>query len=165
METFAIPAVGAIIRKIEQGKEYILVQDRCKLRENVEYGLLEIPAGKIREYEDIFSALRREVKEETGLTINKIEGERKWDGRCIWGYKTISYLPYNCIQNIAGGYSIILQVFICSAEGELCDKTNETQNIHWEDVKKIKLMLYENPERFYPMHIETLEKYCSEFVE
>jgi len=32
--------------------------------------MIEIPAEKIREYESVFDALRREVWEETGLNIN-----------------------------------------------------------------------------------------------
>lgn len=76
-ETFAIPAVGAIIVKNDDGEEYILVQNREKNNGDKMDGLLEIPAGKIREYENIFEALRREVREETGLQITKIYGEEE----------------------------------------------------------------------------------------
>ena len=65
-ETFAIPAVGAIIVKRVGDEEFILVQTRKKNNGDGLDGLLEIPAGKIREYENIFEALRREVWEETG---------------------------------------------------------------------------------------------------
>ena len=75
MEKFAIPCVAAIIEKIVNNKKYILIQTRQKEDGAETNGMLEIPAGKIREYENIFRALRREVKEETGLTITKILGE------------------------------------------------------------------------------------------
>lgn len=74
-ETFAIPAVGAIIVKRVENDEFILVQTRKKNNGDGMDGLLEIPAGKIREYENIFEALRREVWEETGLHITTIQGE------------------------------------------------------------------------------------------
>lgn len=74
-ETFAIPAVGAIIVKKVEDEEYILVQDRKKNNGDGMDGLLEIPAGKVREYENIFESLRREVKEETGLQLTSIRGE------------------------------------------------------------------------------------------
>lgn len=74
-ETFAIPAVGAIIVKRVEGEEFILVQNRKKSNGDGTNGLLEIPAGKIREYENIFDALRREVWEETGLHLTSICGE------------------------------------------------------------------------------------------
>ncbi len=35
-------------------------------------GLIEIPAGSINAYENVYDALRREVKEECGLDIVKI---------------------------------------------------------------------------------------------
>ena len=65
-EVFAKPCVGAIIKKVVGNEPYILLQTRQKEDGNETNGMLEIPAGKIREYEDVFSALRREVWEETG---------------------------------------------------------------------------------------------------
>ncbi len=59
-ETFAKPAVGAIIEKSEKGERYILIQERQKENGGIENGMLELPAGKIREFENIFDALRRE---------------------------------------------------------------------------------------------------------
>ena len=58
-ERFVIPAVGAIIVKEIAGEEYILVQDRKKNNGDNMDGLLEIPAGKIREYESVFDACTR----------------------------------------------------------------------------------------------------------
>ena len=75
MEKFAIPCVAAIIEKIVNNEKYILIQTRQKEDGAETNGMLEIPAGKIREYKNVFVALRREVKEETGLTITKILGE------------------------------------------------------------------------------------------
>ncbi len=75
MEKCAIPCVAAIIEKCENGKRYILMQRRYKEDDKNTNGLLEIPAGKIREYENIFVALKREIKEETGLDITHISGE------------------------------------------------------------------------------------------
>lgn len=49
-------------------------------------GLWEIPAGKIREYENIYSALRREVKEETNLDITYIAGEETCETCSSSGY-------------------------------------------------------------------------------
>ena len=51
--------------------------------------MIEIPAGKVREYENMFTALRREVWEETGLNIIKIYGEENTVSSEINGYSTI----------------------------------------------------------------------------
>lgn len=66
-EVFAKPCVGAIIEKNIGGIPHILLQTRQKSDGDKTNGKLEIPAGKIREYESVLDALRREVREETGL--------------------------------------------------------------------------------------------------
>ena len=140
MEKFAVPCVAAIIEKIVNNEKYILIQTRQKEDGAETNGMLEIPAGKIREYENIFEALKREVKEETGLTITKILREDRQVSNLIDGNEVISYTPYCVTQNLSGVYSIILNTFLCEAEGELLSETNESQNIHWmkiEDLKKI----------------------------
>lgn len=161
IEVFARPAVGAIIEKEYDGKKYILIQQRNKENDGIETGMTEIPAGKIREYESIFDTLRREVREETGLTITQIKGEENLTISESSGYQTISFLPFCSTQNLSGGYSIMLQTFICQAEGELLDETNETISIRWESIETVENMLKINPKQFYPMHINALRKYFS----
>ena len=138
MEKFAIPCVAAIIEKIVNNEKYILIQTRQKEDGAETNGMLEIPAGKIREYENIFETLRREVKEETGLTITKILGEDRQISNLIGVNEVISYTPYCITQNLSGAYSIILNTFLCEAEGELLTETNESQNIHWIKIKELK---------------------------
>ncbi|MEF2562499.1 MAG: hypothetical protein UI647_06930 [Negativibacillus sp.] len=48
-EVFAKPCVGAIIEKIIGNERHILIQTRQKEDGNETNGMLEIPAGKIRE--------------------------------------------------------------------------------------------------------------------
>ncbi len=57
MEKFAIPCVAAIIEKIVNNEKYILMQTRQKEDGTETNGMLEIPAGKIREYENIFELI------------------------------------------------------------------------------------------------------------
>ena len=130
MEKFTVPCVAAIIEKIVNNEKYILIQTRQKEDGAETNGMLELPAGKIREYENIFEALRREVKEETGLSITKILGEDNQISNFIKGNEVISYTPYCITQNLSGAYSIILNTFLCEAEGKLLIETNESQNIH-----------------------------------
>ena len=155
-EIFAKPAVGAIIEKDINGIRHILIQKR---RKNIsEDGLIEIPAGKIREFENIFDALRREVREETGLTITNIIGENHQTIETK-SYSTISFSPFCITQNLSGGYSLILFTFICSGEGNLYNKSNESSDIKWIPANELKLLLDTNPEKFFPMSINSLKKY------
>ena len=136
-----------------------MIQTRQKEDGNETNGMLEIPAGKIREYEDVFSALRREVWEETGLKITKIYGEDTSVSTQTGDVTTISFNPYCVTQNLSGAYSMILNTFLCEAEGDLIESTNETENVHWERVSEIERLLRENPEKIFFMHINALKKY------
>ncbi len=158
-EKFAIPAVGAIIVKETENEEFILVQTREKNNQDGTDGLLEIPAGKIREYESVFEALRREVWEETGLHITKIQGEEDSNYLDVHEHKTIMFSPYCVTQNLSGAYSIILSTFICKAEGKLLEQTNETKNIHWMKKDKLKKIVDYSPERIFLIHINALKRY------
>lgn len=158
-ETFAIPAVGAIIVKRVEDEEFILVQTRKKNSGDGLDGLLEIPAGKIREYENIFEALRREVWEETGLHITSIQGEDDSKLLDVSGNKTIMFSPYCVTQNLSGAYSLLLSTFLCEAEGELMEQTNETENIRWISRDELKEIVDNSPESIFLMHLHALRKY------
>lgn len=158
-ETFAIPAVGAIIVKKAGDDEFILVQNRKKNNGDGMDGLLEIPAGKIREYENIFDALRREVWEETGLHLTTIQGEDASRFLDVDGNKTIMFSPFCVTQNLSGAYSLILSTFLCEAEGELLERTNETENIRWMRRDVLKEIVDNSPESIFLMHIQALKKY------
>ena len=159
MEKFTVPCVAAIIEKIVNNEKYILIQTRQKEDGAETNGMLELPAGKIREYENIFEALRREVKEETGLTITKILGEDRQISNFIGSNEVISYTPYCITQNLSGAYSIILNTFLCEAKGELLTETNESQNIHWIKIKELKKIFKNYPEKIFLLHINALQKY------
>ena len=158
-EIFAIPAVGAIVVKEIENEKFILVQTREKNAKDGTDGLLEIPACKIREYENIFEALRREVWEETGLHITKIHGEEASKFLDVNGNKTLIFSPYCVTQNLSGAYSIILSTFICEAEGELLERTNETENIRWMKKDELKKIVDNSPESIFLMHVNALRKY------
>ncbi|WMM26290.1 NUDIX domain-containing protein [Tissierella sp. MB52-C2] len=159
MELLAKPGVGGIIEKNIDGIDYMLIQDRCKDEATLEYGLLEIPAGKIRKFENIFDCLRREIREETGLKVTNIKGESEAIVLESNGYKVLNYTPFSCSQNIQGTYPIMVQIFICNADGELLNKSNETKNIRWIPLIELKELLEDDKSLFYPMHITTLERY------
>ncbi|SCZ00826.1 NUDIX hydrolase [Alkaliphilus peptidifermentans] len=159
MEIFATPGAAGIIEKNENGIDYILIQERVKENAPLENGLLEIPAGKIREFENIYNCLRREILEETGLNVLQIEGE---DQSTIFeenGYRVLNYKPFASAQNIAGNYPIIVQAFICKVEGEIIMKTNETRNIRWVSLKDLGNLITNDSKKIYPMHIDTLKCY------
>lgn len=160
-EILAKPCVGAIITKTENNEKYILIQTRQKDDGNETNGMIEIPAGKVREYENIFSALCREVLEETGLKITKIYGKNSAVSNRVGDITTISFEPYCVTQNLSGAYSIILITFLCEAEGNLLNYTNETQNIRWEKISYVEELLKEKIEQVFFMHVNALKKFLN----
>ena len=161
MEIFAKPCAGAIIEKIIDGEKHILLQTRQKSGGGDTNGKLEIPAGKIREYEDVFSTIIREVLEETGLTVTKIYGEELAAVTQVGEVKTITFEPFCITQNLRGAYSIILNTFICEAEGETLPSTDEAQNVGWVNISEVRQIIENEPERVFFMHINALKKYLN----
>lgn len=159
MERFAIPGVGGIIEREIYGKYNILTQERCKDDLSIKEGMIEIPAGKIREFENIFDCLRREVYEETGLEVVEIEGEKDSFTIESNGYKVLSYTPFSCAQNIGGIYPIMVQIFICKVRGKVLLESEEAKNVRWVSIKELEELLNNHIEKIYPMHIGTLRKY------
>ena len=157
-EKFTIPAVGGIIEDNIDGEDVILIQKRFKDSKDGN-GLLEIPAGKIREFEDVFTCLRREIKEETGLEVIKIVGEEEAVKVEENGYCVLNYESFSTSQNIGGKYPVMVQIFLCTAEGELLRSSNESQEIQWISLKVLKEKLERSQSDFYPMHINALKKY------
>ena len=65
-----LPIVSAIIEREHNGEKEILVQTRWKPERDPLYsGTLEIPAGGMHVYENVYDAVKREVLEETGLRV------------------------------------------------------------------------------------------------
>jgi len=159
MEKFMKPGVGGIVEQWIEDTLHILIQERCKEDAPLEDGLIEIPAGKIREFENIYDCLRREIYEETGLEVTEINGEAESRYFESNGYKVLSYEPFANAQNLQGTYPIMVQIFICKAKGSLAVSTNETRKLRWVPLDELNSLLEHQCSRFYPMHVHTLRKY------
>ena len=156
-EKFAKPAIGAIIERMINGKKHIIIQERWKENGNKTNGQYELPAGKMREYENAYDTVRREVFEETGLKVTKILGEEEM----IYSkdLETINFMPFCVTQNLKNAYSIICNHFICEAEGEPVLGTNESRNIRWIEIHELAKLLRNQRDKFFIMNINALEKY------
>lgn len=161
MKKYAVPGAGAIIEKEINGKIHILLQTRIKKDREHENGLLEIPAGKIREFENIYDCLRREIKEETNLDLTYIKGESNAEIIKQNNYKVLNYNPFCCAQNIGKEYPILVNIFLCKAKGILKSNKAETKNLKWVKITKLIELLKTKKDRFYTMHISTLNKYLN----
>jgi 8-oxo-dGTP diphosphatase len=157
----------AIIERFIDDELEIVVQTRTKPNEQLR---IELPGGRIEPYESLIDALRREVKEETGLDLLEIEGEQlRIDTKGINTEFEVECLkPFAAYQTIKGPVDSVGYYFRCKAKGELLDSGDETTEIKWINVKKLKTLMNNDPLQFsdvdragimyYLQHIENLRK-------
>lgn len=162
----ALPYVGAIVEREKDGEKELLLQTRWKPHADPLYsGTLEFPAGTLDiPYENIYEAIAREIKEETGLELKTIRGENKTR---IYSPKEsdeiIAFKPFCCTQQLKDGKPFIGFIFICEVEdGEPKSQLSEAKDAKWftrEDARK----LFENsPEKFFGLELPAWEYYFKE---
>jgi len=134
------------VERVINGSTEIVIQTRNKKNEVS----LELPGGRLELYEPILDGLKREVYEETGITIIEVESSNKRiDTSEINPDFVVECLePYCVYQTIKGPIDSIGMYFICRAEGKLLDVGDETTNIRWEKIDEIYRLMMEEPRQF-----------------
>lgn len=137
----------AIIYREGEGAEEIVIQIRNKPGEPKRW---ELPGGRIEKFESLTQALRREVKEETGLTVVEIEGESTrvdtvgidpaFEVECI--------RPFAAYQTLQGSIDSVGVYFRCKAEGELLEHGDDTTQIRWIGMEELRAMFAADPLQF-----------------
>ncbi|MCL2199537.1 MAG: NUDIX domain-containing protein [Defluviitaleaceae bacterium] len=125
----------AIIERTNDGNKEILIQWRNKKGQEC----WEFPGGCINMFESFYDALKREVKEETGLIVTTIKDEDRYlkiDGvECMKPFHIYQWLEDPGFGNPLGFH------FICQAEGDLLTEGDETKNIQWVGLAELQQML------------------------
>ena len=138
--------VRAIIeRSTAEGTE-IVIQVRNKPHEGGKW--IELPGGRVEEFESLISALRREVREETGLELAQIEGlSAKVDTDS--GDTNVECLaPFAVYQTTRGPVDSMGVYFRCKAEGQLLAVGDDTECIQWVSVERLAEWLAADPGKF-----------------
>jgi len=164
----AIPFVGGIIERNNNGETEILMQTRWKPnRDPVYSGTLEFPAGVLDEpYENVYDALKREIKEECGLTLKKIHGDSQTKRYTPKGNdESFGFRPYCCVQQLKNGKPWIGFIFICEVEsGEAKAQASEVKDVQWMKVSEIKRIFESEPEKLFTLEISAWEFYFKELT-
>jgi 8-oxo-dGTP pyrophosphatase MutT (NUDIX family) len=158
-EPLYIPFVGAIIERENKGKKQIVVQTRKKKTDNKYSDTLEIPGGKLRAFEDVYETLRREVKEECGLTITLVKGENERISHKNRDDSSDLIKPF-CVTQMKNGPFVGL-IFICEAAGTLVAQKNETREPSWINVDDLRKTVEKSPEKIYTAFLTPLKEYLS----
>ncbi len=159
-----IPIVSAIIERTRNGKTEILVQTRWKPnRDPIYSGTLEIPAGWIREYENVYDALKREIYEETGLVLTGIKPDiRTSEYKTDKNDSAFAFVPFCCQQQLKGGRPWIGLVFICRVrDSEPKAQKEEVKDIRWMEKSQLEKIFKETPEKIFTIQLGVLEYYFS----
>ena len=158
----SLPVVTAIIERQQEGKTQVLVQTRWKPdRDPVYSGTLEIPAGVIDEYENVYEALKREVFEETGLTITKIKPDNKTKTYTTGkDDASFGFMPFCCYQQLKNGRPWIGFAFLCEVEDrEPMPQLEEVKNIRWMDKEELRSIFTTTPEQIFALQLGVLDYY------
>lgn len=128
---------GLLIQEIENEKQ-LVIQLRKRAGEPEVY---ELPGGRINEYERIVDGLKREIEEETGLSIKSIHGEKSAIITAGDSFTMECIKPFSAYQTLEGPVDSFGIHFICEVEGELLKNGDDTADIHWATKKEIQKLI------------------------
>lgn len=163
---YAVPFVAGIIERTLNGKRQLLIQTRNHTGTNSIYnGTLEFAAGTLDKlYENVYDALAREIKEETGLTLKAIINDSR---TVVFSPQKIDaafgFRPFCCTQQLKDGRPWVGMIFRCEVEpGEPVSQDGENNDVHWIDVEEFKTLFEQYPERIFTLEYPAWDYYFSE---
>lgn len=158
-----IPVVSAIVERTRNGQKEILVQTRWKpSRDPIYSGTLEIPAGWVDLYENVYDALKREVLEETGLKVIKITPDIKTKVHSPRDDGAFAFVPFCAQQQIKGGKPWMGFVFLCEVEdAEPVAQKEETKDIRWLTTPELRNIFEKTPEQIFTLQLGVIDFYLN----
>ena len=130
---------GIVVRQSENGKQ-LLIQLRKRAGEAAVY---ELPGGRINEYEKMVDGLRREIMEETGLTVKMIQGEADSVITTGSSFSMECIKPYATYQTIEGPVDSFGVYFLCEADGEPQREGDDSADVHWAGLEEVQKVISE----------------------
>lgn len=130
---------GLVVRESERGKE-LIIQLRNRAGEREVY---ELPGGRINEYEKMVDGLRREIMEETGLTVKAIRGEQDSVITTGSSFSMECIKPYASYQTIEGPVDSFGVYFLCEAEGKPQKEGDDSADVHWAGLDEVQKVIDE----------------------
>lgn len=155
---FYVNTRAIIERQIDDHIE-IVIQNRVKPNEPL---TIELPGGRIEPFESLIQALKREVKEETGLDLSEIEGEELRIVTTGNYFEVECVKPFVAYQTVKGPVDSLGYYFRCKAIGELLKSGDETSGIRWIKIKDLRALLEDNPLQFSDIDRAGIQYYLNQ---
>lgn len=156
--------VSAILLRKNEGAYKIFLQTRWKPDVSPMYsGMIEIPAGCVDSYENVYDTLQREVLEETNLRITSIIGDYQGDIlQPRSGDRAFVFRPFLCQQALEtqNGLPWVGFVFLCEVEGEMKMEDREAKDPKWVSIEELRELLAKNPEIIFPLQLPVLRYFA-----
>lgn len=136
----------AIIERDTPSGTEIVVQTRNKPHEGGKS--IELPGGRVEEFESLVAALKREVREETGLTLTHIEGIVTQVNTQTTDTEVECLRPFAVYQTTRGPVDSMGVYFRCQGEGSLLEVGDETLHPHWVPIVQIAQWMAQDAGQF-----------------
>jgi 8-oxo-dGTP pyrophosphatase MutT (NUDIX family) len=157
--SYMVATAAAIIERKGTHEIEVYFQTRNK-PSMTSYGTLELPGGRIQKGEDVFSALKREVKEETGLSLSIIKHSDVTNLQGLDGRVGYAFTPFCC--NSYTGSPAIGFIFLCEADGEPKTMSSEARNPQWIPLSTLRRLINKKPHRFFYYYLGALQYYLKQ---
>lgn len=158
---YPIPVISAIIERKGESETEILIQTRISSYDDLYQGTIEIPAGRINSFENLYDTIKREVKEETGLEV--LEIGQAADAETATTFRSdgaIVFQPFCCQQLTKGNIPWIGFVFLVKVkEGKLIPEKGHTQDLRWVKLSELKELLSNSKDKIFTLQLPVLKYY------
>ena len=149
--------VNAIALMNEDDKEYILLKENKKQHANDI--IFELPGGVIRESENVYGCLRRELNSK-GFEVTKIFGEDKCNELSNEEEALTVFKPFCVSKSDTERNSIITNTILCEVDNTKAKTVNKKSGYKWVCTNDIETMLVDQKENISAHNIAALKSFC-----
>lgn len=149
--------VNAIALMSEDGKSYVMLEEKKKRKANI--SILALPGAIISGGENIYGCLRREFKDK-GFEVTRIFGEDKCNELSNEDEAVTVFKPFCVSQKDADNNLIIYNTILCEVNKAKIKNVSNKSEFKWVCTDELKGMLVDQKENICVHSIAALKSFC-----